>query len=214
MSAGHTQYGYLALQRVHGGIATMPDGDKQYFESYEAAATAHQEWITENRLGEEKAKVAEERREFIEGCKVEEERIKQPGMLSPDLIKKKVLGPEGEILGDPTQQEFDTIVDLAASQRFPEPNAFGLGQTLDGGVEKIVVWAASLYLDGEPKQLPAFSSWDFGLPIEGVLAVLNQIATDGWRVVHVSEDRGVYAGITNRTDASVTKARYLLARGA
>lgn len=214
MSGGQARYGYLALQRVHGGIATMPDGEKQYFESYGAAATARKEWIAENRLEEEKTKVAAERREFIEGCKVEEERIKQPGLLSPDLIKKKALGPQGENLGDPTQQEFAAIVEQAASKRFPEPTALGLSNSLDGEVEKIVVWAASLYLGDEPEQLPAFPSWDFGLPIEGVLEVLNRIAADGWRVVHVSEDRGVYAGITNRTDASVTKARYLLARDA
>jgi hypothetical protein len=54
--------------------------------------------------------------------------------------------------------------------------------------------------------------WDFGLPMEGILSVLNDLAIDGWSVAHVSEDRGVFRGQTNATDSAVTKARYLLVR--
>lgn len=214
MSHEPTQYGYLALQRVHGGIATMPDGDKQYFETFEAALSARQQWIVENSLEKAKAEVAEKRREFAEGCRLEVERIKQPGLLSADEIRRTVFTSGGESLGYSTEQAYDAVVQKAALERFPEPTPNSLFDSLSGGVEKIVVWAASLYLDGEPKQLPAFSSWEFGLPIESVLGVLNEIAADGWRVVHVSEDRGVYSGITNQTAAGVTKARYLLARDA
>ncbi len=206
------QYGYFALERVHGGIATLPDGEKRYFETHDAAFEARREWIEQNSLPEARKEAAEQRRDFVAGCRVEEERTKQPGLLAADLIHKKVVDAEGAYLGDPTGKDFDEIVEEAAKERFPEPTAWGLDSSLDGEVEKIVVWATSLYLDGDPKPLPAFFTWQFGLPIENVLRVLNEIAAEGWYVVQVSEDRGIYAGETNRTAAAVTTARYLLAR--
>jgi hypothetical protein len=206
------QYGYLALERVHGGLATMPNGEKRFFENPSEADQARVEWAAENALAEATRKQAEERQAFVEGCEVKEERVKQTGLLQPDIVHKRVLSPSGEYLGDPTQKEFTEIVEAAADEKFPEPTAAGLAFGLEGGVEKIVIWASSLFLDGERKRLPAFQSWSFGLPIEGVLEVLNEIAADGWYVVQVSEDRGLYAGTTNRTDSAVTTARYLLAR--
>ena len=206
------QYGYFALRRAHGGIATLPNGEKKSFETYADAVKARQSWIEENRLADAKKQAEEERQAFVAGCTVKEERIKQPGLLTSDLIRKWVVGPDGEFLGNPTEGEREKIIADAAAEKFPEPTAGGLVSSLAGGVEKIVVWATSLYLDGSRKELPAFNAWNFGLPIEDVLRVLNEIAAEGWYVVQVSEDRGIYAGETNQTASAVTTARYLLAR--
>ena len=137
------QYGYFALERVHGGIATLPDGEKRYFETHDAAFEARREWIEQNSLPEARKEAAEQRREFIEGCTAKEERTKQPGLMNPDVIHKRVIDAEGRILGDATQKNFDEIVEGAAKERFPEPTAWGLDESLDGKVEKIVVWATS-----------------------------------------------------------------------
>jgi len=125
---------------------------------------------------------------------------------------KKVVGSDGTYLGDPSEKDFREIVEEAALKRFPEPTPWGLASEIDGGVEKIVVWAASLFVNGEETRLPAFSTWEFGLPIQSVLGVLNELAAEGWAVTHVSEDRGIYGGTTNRTDSATTRARYLLMR--
>jgi hypothetical protein len=190
----------------------MPDGEKQSFETYARAVQARQEWIEKNSLAAAKKHADEEREAFIAGCTVQEERIKQPGLLNPDLIRKWVVTPDGKILGDAPVSGREKVIAEAAEEKFPEPTVGSLLNSLAGGVEKIVVWAASLYLDGQPKELPAFSTWSFGLPIEDVLRVLNEIAAEGWYVVQVSEDRGIYAGETNQTASAVTTARYLLAR--
>src|SRR5712672_3222049 len=63
---------------------------------------------------------------------------------------------------------------------------------------QVVVWAVALYLNGDCEHLPAFTPWNFGFPIDGALEILNKLATEGWIVAHVSEDRGLYKGLTNR----------------
>jgi hypothetical protein len=190
----------------------MPDGRKEVFETYPEAVKARQEWVEKNSLAAAKQKAEEERQAFVADCAVEEERIKQPGLLNPDLVRKKVVGPGGEYLGDPSKKGREEIIAEAARERFPEPTTGGLVNSLEGGVEKVVVWAPSLYLDEGPKELPAFHTWKFGLPIEDVMRVLNEIAAEGWYVVQVSEDRGIYSGETNQTASAVTTARYLLAK--
>jgi hypothetical protein len=53
----------------------------------------------------------------------------------------------------------------------------------------------------------------FGYPIREVLNCLDRLTMDGWRVEHVSEDRGTYHPESDATSESVvTTARYLLAR--
>ena len=56
--------------------------------------------------------------------------------------------------------------------------------------------------------------WDFGLPIVEIVAKLDALAADGWRVLDVSEDHGIYHGPHAQTDHFVTRARYLLGREA
>jgi hypothetical protein len=206
------RYGYLAIERVHGGILKLPGGESRLFDVYEKAEDAWLDWVRENALPAAVQKAQEEREAFTAGCEMKERRIKQPGLLNPDLVVKEVHGPEGRLLGNADNEDFDDLAEKVALERFPEPNLGNVAQATNGGAEKVVVWAAGLYLDGEYKALPAFQYWTFGLPIEAVLKVLNELAAAGWSVVHVSEDRGLYAGVTNQTDSWVTKARYLLAR--
>jgi len=208
---GH-QYGYLAISRAHGGLLKFPDGEHQLFEDHEKAVEAWHEWVADNLLRKAVEQVRQERKAFIDGCTWDERKIKQPGLLTPDSVVRYVLDPDGKVIGDPDSVDFNEIVEEKALEKFPEPDVGGAAFKSGSGVEQVVIWTVGLYTDGKYRQLPAFSSWSFGLPIEGVLAILNELAKKGWSVVHVSEDRGLYAGITNQTDSAVTTARYLLTR--
>ncbi len=212
MTSENGQYGYLAFERVHGGIVTLPDQEPQLFEDYAEAERTWQKWIQEIALPKAKQQVEADRKEFTEGCTVHERKIKEPGLLTPDRIIKEVHDADGKPVGNLAEREFDSVVEEAAHARFPDPNLENLPRGDNAGVRQIVIWAVGLYLNGEYKRLPGFTTWNFGFPIDGALEVLNQLATEGWHVAHVSEDRGLYKGLTNQTDSSVTTARYLLAR--
>jgi hypothetical protein len=80
-------------------------------------------------------------------------------------------------------------------------------------VEPVTGWIAE-FVDGEEQtdvELDA-TVWTQGFPAAAVAAALNQLGTEGWRVLHVSEDRGLYSGPHANSDAFVTRARYLLGR--
>jgi hypothetical protein len=212
VTSGHEQYGYLAFERVHGALVTLPDEKPEIFEDEAEAARRWDRWLIDVGLPRAKEVVAEQRASFIEGCEVHEQRVKQSGLLTPDLIVREVHDVDGNPLGNLGQEDFDAVVEAAALKRFPEPSAHDHPYGDKVGTKRIVVWAVGLYIDGEYKRLPAFTNWTFGFPIDGALKVLNQLAAEGWSVAHVSEDRGIYKGLTNQTDAAVTTARYLLTR--
>jgi hypothetical protein len=212
MTSGSMRYGYLAFERVHGGIVTLPDEEPQLFEDYAEAERAWHKWVQETGLPKAKQKVSEERKAFSEGCRVHERKIKEPGLLTPDRIIRELHDADGSSLGNVAQGGFDAAVEAAALKKFPEPHAGNLPYGDRVGNQQVVVWAVGLYLDGKYKRLPAFTNWTFGFPIDGALEILNQLTAEGWSVAHVSEDRGIYKGQTNQTDSAVTKTRYLLTR--
>lgn len=74
-------------------------------------------------------------------------------------------------------------------------------------------WVCEWFADGQRSTPPQFArrpEHSYGLPIEALLGVLNDLAAQGWVVVSVSEDRGIYAGVDAPTDSGPTKIRYLL----
>jgi hypothetical protein len=212
------EYGYLAIKRVHGGIVKFPDGSSETFDEYDRAYPAYQEWVTANLLPAAIDQAREKRQEYIAGCQVREKQTPQPGWMSRPLVQEEVVGPDGRTLylTETLGEDHSERIASAAEKAFPDPEWLDVAKEHGGGpneaIRQIVVWAAGLYLGNEYKRLPAFRYWDFGLPMESILAVLNDLAVEGWSVAHVSEDRGVFRGVTNQTDSAVTTARYLLAR--
>lgn len=61
-------------------------------------------------------------------------------------------------------------------------------------------------------QFPSLAS-RFGVPAEAMVSALNRYSAEGWRLVNVSEDRGVYRGADTFDEAYVSRIRYLLTRG-
>lgn len=56
------------------------------------------------------------------------------------------------------------------------------------------------------------TSADFHVPTEAIVSTLNRLAGQGWNVVHVSEDHGLYRGMDIADESFVTRIRYLLRR--
>jgi hypothetical protein len=65
--------------------------------------------------------------------------------------------------------------------------------------------------DASRRQIEMSSTWS-GVPLETITQQLNELAGDGWRVVAVSEDRGLYLGIDTHDESYPARLRYLLER--
>lgn len=79
----------------------------------------------------------------------------------------------------------------------------------------VLTWQSELvHGDGrvEPYDLgdPGWSWW--GVPASQVAAVLDALASEGWSLVHVSEDKGLFSGATAGFESYPARIRYLLRR--
>ena len=57
------------------------------------------------------------------------------------------------------------------------------------------IWVGA-FLDGE-SEIPVLEKgqkWAYGFPIAEALGILNKLSREGWDVMQVSEDRGLYTG--------------------
>lgn len=61
-------------------------------------------------------------------------------------------------------------------------------------------------------ELPADMVWDWGYPVAAALAELDRLESQGWKIIHVSEDHGLYQGADANDEAYLTRVRYLLHR--
>lgn len=206
-----SRYGYFVIMRAKGGAFRRADGTTETFEEHAKAMAAQKAWVAEELLPEATATTLQARETFIRQCTLKERRVKRSGFLAPDDVYVDILGPNGEDLGL-VKDNAEAEIAQRARHRFPDPSADELVASSGTRVTETVVWAAGLYLGGKYQRLAAFEDWAFGFPIENVLGVLNDLSAEGWSVVHVSEDRGLYTGRTTQTDSAVTRARYLLAR--
>jgi hypothetical protein len=80
-------------------------------------------------------------------------------------------------------------------------------------IAELRTWAGRLFDRNE--NLPVdmgLPSSQFGYPIREALSCLDRLSADGWRIVHVSEDRGIYPENDPSGESGVTTVRYLLSR--
>jgi hypothetical protein len=207
------EYGYFAIMRVKGGVFHTADGTTETFEDYNKAINARKEWLEKEHLPKVLEATREAREKFRSECTIHPRRVKQQGFMNPDRMYSEICGPDGAVLGQVTGANHAAQIEKYAAERHPDPTPQSVTANEETKVTEKVMWAAATYLGGQYKRLPAFEDWAFGLPLEKILSVLNDLASEGWSVAQASEDRGIYAGATNATDSAVTKARYLLVRG-
>ena len=81
--------------------------------------------------------------------------------------------------------------------------------------ETVRTWRCELvHGDGRREQPDVVDqewSW-WGAPLVMIGAVLDRLADEGWSLVHVSEDRGLYVGADVQEESYPTRFRYLLTR--
>ncbi|MBE2317122.1 hypothetical protein DVA67_014160 [Solirubrobacter sp. CPCC 204708] len=218
------RYGFFLIERVPREWVELPDGStveapigegeariKAWWEANhatppEAAPEDQAEW--DARLEAFRAATTIDEVEGTRGFSTEPVKITR--ITFPDgHVDERALGgtPEEKIRrrftaenpppgGSPVRLEYDAW--RAASGLQP--------QTVTG-------WAAEL-VDGTERTDVEIRAhrWTQGFPAAEVAEALNRFAADGWRVLHVSEDRGLYSGPHAQSDAFVTRARYLLGR--
>ncbi len=136
---------------------------------------------------------------------------------APDPVDHVHIGDEAHQVPAGTAQDF---LREEAARRFPDP------PTPDKPAKYAIwfsrkkhqtrTWQASFVTDTDerPIDLESPLSWAWGFPIAASLRELNRLEREGWTLVHVSEDHGLYAGADATDEAYLTRVRYLLSRPA
>jgi hypothetical protein len=132
-------------------------------------------------------------------------------------------GPRVEVARITFPDGTDGVVDPAVAHdyiteefqaRFPPPTApaqfADWRETVQ--IADLYTWAGWLYQGGERMPVDiGLPVAEFGYPVREVLACLDRLAEDGWRIVHVSEDRASHPpdGELGH-ELGVSTVRYLL----
>ena len=110
------------------------------------------------------------------------------------------------------------FINAEASRRFPAivppstEEAWNFESWYEGTKREVRQWRAELIsLNGASEiSLGEILRPDWGFPISEALRELDRLEKQGWRIVHVSEDHGLYAGADVPDEAYLTRVRYLL----
>lgn len=215
------QYGFFVIERKRGWRARLPDGSETAWLPTKARAEqASTSWKEKAQkeldvaFNEAKREVREARRGFIAETKVEIVTVDNPARFQRDFEKPTVCLPDGAQIqfeqGTP-KKEIDSYIKAAAREAHPDPERPN-PPTGNPTVEELNVWEAELILEGQRHNLPAIDVWSRFFPMEAVSTHLNELAADGWSVVHVSEDRGLYKSAIAANMSAPLVVRYLLAR--
>jgi hypothetical protein len=116
----------------------------------------------------------------------------------PTILYDECVRVHGDQPHVPTQEEdFDTWLN--------ETGAVGIEQRVWVGLE--------IDPDGTEREFEEDpDGWRFGAPLVGINRELNRLAADGWVVVSVSEDKGLYLGSDSPDESYPSRIRYLLGR--
>ena len=88
-----------------------------------------------------------------------------------------------------------------------------LAETGAVGIEQRVWVGIEIEPDGSEREFEeGLDGWRFGAPLAGINRELNRLAADGWMVVSVSEDKGLYLGSDSPDESYPSRIRYLLGR--
>lgn len=213
------RYGFFIVSRVQRWRTVQAGGEASDWMATEAEAKALlDEWSAKRQEKQLEAmqEVEAEREKFVAEASLEIVTVGNPNFLQADHRKPTVTLPDGSHLqfeeGTP-EEKILSHMRVAAERAHPAPDS-GDGEFAGPGpgLEKVDVWEASLFLDGERRALPDIGSWEFFFPIEAVITQLEELAKEGWAIAHVSEDRGVYSSKLASSISAPVATRYLLVR--
>jgi len=215
-----TQFATLVVGRVKYRAVKVTDGGTlRYVKSDEAGS----EYYRCNVLEPAKKKEADEENTYRRQVKTFNESLTiNPGIeIKRDIGKMKrarvlidevIIGTKRYMPDAGTGEAF--VADLRKKacpepSREPVPN---FDQWFKTNSTEHRSWAAA-FLDSAHElsiDLPADVNYAWGFPSIVVHGLLERFTTEGWRLVHVSEDRGLYEGADARNESYPARVRYLL----
>jgi hypothetical protein len=109
------------------------------------------------------------------------------------------------------EQAFRNRVEIRHWQEI-ERSTGGPFKPYQGIQKEIREWRAEFIVPAEVSEIPIENAprRGWGFPITEALRELDRLEKQGWRIVHVSEDHGLYAGADTTDEAYLTRVRYLL----
>lgn len=104
-------------------------------------------------------------------------------------------------------------LEKVAEEKFPDAVMEKVPARPKSRVAYGVYWKANLIQDGESQELAwPFLTMDHGAPLQWITQVLNEYEQQGWSLVQVTEDHGLYRREDGLNEAYLNRIRYLLHR--
>jgi hypothetical protein len=139
------------------------------------------------------------------------ERLHEGG---PRVDVARIRFPDGSESAVPPEAAKDYVAEAFREENPPPTVAAQFADWRETvQVAELRTWAGWLFDGAENRPLKmGLPASQFGYPIREVLSCLDRLGVDGWRVVHVSEDRGHHDTDNDAaaSDSGVTTVRYLL----
>lgn len=139
------------------------------------------------------------------------ERLHEGG---PRVDVARIRFPDGSESAVPPEAAKDYVAEAFREENPPPTVAAQFADWRETvQVAELRTWAGWLFDGTENRPLKmGLPTSQFGYPIREVLNCLDRLGVDGWRVVHVSEDRGHHDNDSDAaaSDSGVTTVRYLL----
>lgn len=213
-------YGFFVVSRKKRWRVSPPGDDlSEWFDAKEEASLHAERWQQRTKESRDQAfqealeNSARARAEFIGECTVEIVTVPNNEPFQADSKKPTVTFPDGEAIqfGEDTDRAtIDEYIETRARNEHPDPSRGNFDVSVE--IEESAAWGAELFIGGTRRRLPDIESWSYFFPMDSVAATLNDLAGEGWSVVHVSEDRGLYTSDIVQNMSAPVAARYMLVR--
>jgi hypothetical protein len=212
-----TRHAIFYVNMAQQDVVTWPNGDTREAPAHQATEVMRSWWYDHYGRQERERREAliddwkSQLSQWVNACRVEEGKKGRVSWVTmPDGGRVTVAGGTAQ---DAMQAGFSRRHRRPASVEDWLDTAFrkwfGAAK-----VEQVVTWVAGFIEDGTESKV------DLGRPVKGPCRVpareialyLDALADEGWKLIHVSEDRGCLPVYNANFDATPTTIRYLLQR--
>jgi hypothetical protein len=216
------EYAFLAVTRVRVEFVALADGTEIGVGAAgpEAALRSHFERLIVPALQREHEDALRDWRASLErfrGAVSVARRSVKTGVFGPKEERVELLFPDGRALElYPEEADEEIARRFVAEHRKPSPSTLTFeewAQAVGASSRWRTEWRATFFADGMTRDLQVLAEeWVYGAPLEAILNVLNALGAAGWKLVTVTEDKGVYSGVESANSAAPVRLRYTLMR--
>jgi hypothetical protein len=209
-------YATLAFRRLRYTGIKVTEGGRTRYIGKEAAEEHYTREVTEPAEQDYQRELAEQRRaraDFVRTAMTHEppatrkERKAREGTDRVTLADTTCDVPTG------TAQRF---IREQADDRYPDPQKpvpRDFNSWYQQRAQERRVWQGwFLTADAHEQVTEEVGGGNHGFPMQDAMRELDKRQKEGWRLVHVSEDHGLYQGVDATDEAYLTRVRYLLER--